>query len=87
LSSREAKLEFGSLSQHSSCYFRFIMANELASGRDWLYGVGMLLLILVVTVILPVQGLKRKDSPYEIPEWQVEQFEKVRSFASIHRNP
>lgn len=67
----------------SICYFRFITANGLASGRDWLYGVGMLLLILVATVILPVQGLKKKDSPYMIPEWQIEQFEKVRNFAAI----
>lgn len=67
----------------AGCYFRFITANGLASGRDWLYGVGMLLLILVATVILPVQGLKKKDSPYMIPEWQIEQFEKVRNFATI----
>ena len=45
----------------------------------------MLLLILVSTVILPVQGLKKKDSPYLIPEWQIDQFEKVRNFASVRR--
>ncbi|MGM9629425.1 HXXEE domain-containing protein [Butyricicoccus sp.] len=66
-------------------YFYYITVNGCADGWDWLFGVGMLLLILVATVILPVQGLKKKDSPYQIPEWPIEQFEKVCSFAAIHK--
>lgn len=66
-------------------YICYIIGNGLAFGKDWLYGVLMLLLILVATVITPVQALKKKDSPYEIPQWQVEQFEKVQDFASIRR--
>ena len=34
--------------------------------------------IVLVTVIFPVQGLKSRNSPYRIPEWQYRQFEKVR---------
>ncbi|MGM9524770.1 MAG: HXXEE domain-containing protein [Peptococcaceae bacterium] len=66
-------------------YFYYITANGLVSGKDWLGGVVMLVVILIATVILPVQGLKKKDSPYTIPEWQVEQLEKVQQFASVHR--
>lgn len=68
-------------------YFVFLYGNHLAGGRDLIYGVLMALLILVVTVVLPVQGLKRKDSPYLIPEIQIQAFEKVWKFASIHKEP
>lgn len=66
-------------------YIRLVSVSGMASGKYWLYAVLMLVLMMVVTVVLPVQGLKRKDSPYEIPEWQVQQFEKVRDFAAIRR--
>lgn len=66
-------------------YIWYITDGSLASGRDWLYGTLMLVLILLITVIAPVQGLKKEDSPYEIPEWQVGQFEKVRDFASFRK--
>lgn len=49
----------------------------LASGSTWAIAVAALAVILIVSVILPVQLLKKKDSPYEIPQWQMEQFEKV----------
>lgn len=49
----------------------------LASGSTWAIAVAALVVILIVSVILPVQLLKKKDSPYEIPQWQLEQFEKV----------
>ena len=39
--------------------------------------------IVLVTVILPVQGLKSRNSPYRIPEWQYRQFEKVRRKCSL----
>lgn len=39
--------------------------------------------IAICTVVGPVQLLKREDSPYDVPEWQVAQLEKVRAFASI----
>lgn len=48
-----------------------------ASASVWAAAVALLLAILVISVILPVQLLKRTDSPYEIPEWQLEQFERV----------
>ncbi|MGN0136669.1 HXXEE domain-containing protein [Anaerotignum sp.] len=67
----------------SISYFSYLLHHCTVTGRDWIFGVGMLLLILVVTILLPVQTMKKKDSPYQIPEWQIQQFEKVRAFASV----
>lgn len=66
-------------------YIYYIVSNGLVVGMDWVYGILMLVLILIVTVIAPVQGLKKKDSPYKIPDWQIQQFEKVQEFAAIKR--
>ncbi|MGN0158935.1 MAG: HXXEE domain-containing protein [Brotaphodocola sp.] len=48
----------------------------LVSGSVWGIAVAALAAILVLTVILPVQLLKNPESPYGIPKWQLEQFEK-----------
>lgn len=66
-------------------YLYFVTHNCSVTGKDWLCAVGLLALIMVCTIILPVQGLKKKDSPYKIPEWQIQQLEKVREFAGIKR--
>lgn len=66
-------------------YFYFICSTSRVSASDWLYGMLMLIFMVICTVILPVQTLKKKDSPYEIPQQQIEQFEKVCRFASIHK--
>lgn len=66
-------------------YFYYICVNDMVKGSDWLYGVLMLILIILLTVIVPVQTMKKKDSAYEIPKWQDEQFEKVKKFASIKK--
>ncbi len=42
----------------------------------WFAAIVTLAVMLSVSVILPVQGMKKKDSPYPIPEWQYEQFKK-----------
>lgn len=36
-----------------------------------------LIFMLLVSVILPVQVLKNKNSKYVIPDWQNEQYEKI----------
>lgn len=50
---------------------------EQTSSFIWTIAVMALVVILISSVILPVQLLKKKDSPYEIPQWQLEQFDKV----------
>ncbi|MGN0162508.1 MAG: HXXEE domain-containing protein, partial [Candidatus Ornithomonoglobus sp.] len=67
-------------------YIYYISSAGISSGADWFFGVLMLAAILALTVILPVQCLKDKNSPYEIPEWQNEQFEKVCKAASLGKN-
>lgn len=55
----------------------------LAGGKCWLAAVAALVAILLITVIMPVQLLKRKDSPYVIPEHQKQQFDKVNQMFHI----
>lgn len=67
----------------SAWYFFLVASQGLASGADWALGALGFVAIAALTVVLPVQGLKRKDSPYDVPQWQVDQLEKVRAFAQI----
>jgi len=67
-------------------YIVFINDHRLATVGDWVWGAFTFVAGFVVTTILPVQLLKDKNSPYIISEWQVHQFEKVKSFASIKKN-
>ena len=46
------------------------------AGMSWIIAFIALVVILLTTVILPVQLLKKRDSEYFIPEWQNQQFEK-----------
>ena len=50
---------------------------KFTSGADWAAAVIATIVIMIVSVILPVQLLKKKNSPYDIPQWQLDQFEKV----------
>jgi hypothetical protein len=50
--------------------------SNLTDAVCWIMAVAALVVILLVSVILPVQLLKKRDSGYYIPEWQNEQFEK-----------
>lgn len=45
--------------------------------KTWIIAVIALIVMLLTSVILPVQGLKDEASPYFIPEWQNKQFEKI----------
>ncbi len=46
-------------------------------GVTWFLSVVFLIFMLLVSVILPVQLLKNKNSKYVIPDWQNEQYEKI----------
>ena len=53
-----------------------VQVAESATAVTWVAAVAALVVMLSVSVILPVQAMKKEDSPYVIPEWQNEQFEK-----------
>lgn len=57
----------------------------LLTGASWLWGIIACLVIVALTVVLPVQGLKNQNSQYPIPDWQLQQFEKVWKFARIKK--
>ena len=67
-------------------YMVFVTGNQLATTWNWIFGVITFVVAFVVTTVLPVQLLKDKNSPYIIPEWQVERFNKVKDFASLTKN-
>lgn len=54
-----------------------ILMFESIAVKTWIIAIIALIVMLVTSVILPVQGLKDKASPYFIPEWQNKQFEKI----------
>ena len=64
-------------------YMIFIIDNQLATTSDWIFGAVAFVSMTALTVIFPVQILKDKNSPYIVPEWQIEQFNKVKEFASL----
>ena len=64
-------------------YMFFIVNNQLVTPLDWFGGVLTFIIAVLLTTILPVQMLKDINSPYPIPESQIEACDKVQSFASI----
>lgn len=66
-------------------YIIFIVNNQLVTGLDWFLGAITFILATIITTILPVQILKDTNSPYPIPEHQVECCDKVQAFASLER--
>lgn len=67
----------------SVCYIAVVTGDGRMSSTDWALAVICFALIAAASVALPVQLLKRTDSPYPIPQWQVDRLEQVRSWASI----
>ncbi|MDO4879819.1 MAG: HXXEE domain-containing protein [Capnocytophaga sp.] len=59
-------------------YFIFIIDNDLITSIGWFYGTSAFVGMVLFSTILPVQLLKNKKSPYVIPEWQVQQQEKLQ---------
>lgn len=67
-----------------SCYYFYqIYQLNLVTGWDWFFGTLAFVAMVALTVILPVQSLKRKDSPYEFSEQQVAKFDQFMSWAKI----
>lgn len=54
-----------------------ILMFESIAVKTWIIAIIALIVMLLTSVILPVQGLKDEASPYFIPEWQNKQFEKI----------
>ena len=66
-------------------YIYYIASNRLAETTDYVLGIVAFFFMIILTTILPVQLLKNRKSKYAIPEWQVEQMNKVQAFASLKR--
>lgn len=64
-------------------YMFFIVNNELVTSLDWVAGALTFIIATLLTTILPVQLLKNVNSPYVVPESQVEACNKVQAFASL----
>ena len=67
----------------SACYIAVVAGGGQMPAGDWILSVACFALIAAVSVVLPVQAMKRADSLYPIPQWQVERLEQVRAWASI----
>lgn len=66
-------------------YIDLVASQHLVSGWDWLYGVLVLLACVIITIILPVQLLKDKETKYVIDHWQVRRCQQVLDFAKVGR--
>lgn len=58
-------------------YIRFVIRHSLVTGWIWTLAILTLIACIVLTIVLPVQALKNKQTPYRIPAWQVKRFEQV----------
>ncbi|MGI6032427.1 MAG: HXXEE domain-containing protein [Coriobacteriales bacterium] len=67
-------------------YIVEVTSLGLVGGIEWLYAVLSFMGIAACCVVAPVQLMKRKDSPFDVPEWQVEQLERVRAVVQISRS-
>ncbi|WP_373754390.1 HXXEE domain-containing protein [Neisseria weixii] len=66
-------------------YFYFVSVNGLAAWITWLGGAAGFVGLMLFTIILPVQCLKNPDSPYAMPDEQVEKFKKLRPCVKSRR--
>ncbi len=67
----------------SIAYMMVAADSGLMDGWGWLFAVLAFLAIALISVVIPVQSLNDEDSPYDVPEWQVEQHEKVKAHTSL----
>lgn len=67
-------------------YMEFVVRNQLVTGIDWFYGILIFFVASILTIIFPVQRYKEANSPYEVPQWQVDAFDKVKRVASLKCN-
>ncbi|MCI1894260.1 MAG: HXXEE domain-containing protein [Lactobacillus sp.] len=66
-------------------YLAYVLTHHLLTTGGWLAAFGMLVACLTVTIILPVQGLKNRNTPYPIDAWQVQRFDQVTNWARIRK--
>lgn len=66
-------------------YIFYIHSHDLANIYTWIGGIVSFLIIFILTVIVPVQGLKDRSSKYIISDWQIERFNKVKAFAQLKK--
>lgn len=66
-------------------YIRFVMKNNLVTGWNWATAVIVLMACILLTIVLPVQALKNKQTSYRIPNWQIKRFHEVCRFAHVGR--
>ena len=66
-------------------YIAHVLTNHLLGTGGWFAAGGMLVACIIVTIILPVQGLKNRNTPYLIDTWQIWRFKQVTHWARIQR--
>lgn len=64
-------------------YIYEVQFNHLVNGWTWCAGFITLVMCILLTIVLPVQTFKNKQTKYRMSDWQVERFRKVTSFARI----
>ncbi|GHV96882.1 hypothetical protein lacNasYZ03_09780 [Lactobacillus nasalidis] len=69
----------------SLAYFIYVSQTGLLAGWGWLWSVLAAALLMAITVVLPVQLLKKEDSACPIPARQLEDYQRVKNFCRIKR--
>lgn len=64
-------------------YIVFIHNHDLAGIFTWISGIITFIIITILTVVLPVQLLKDRNSKYVVSEWQVERYNEVLKHCKI----
>lgn len=66
-------------------YIATVVAAGLMNPGSWAAAVAVLLACIILTILLPVQGLKNRQTKYPIDPWQVRRFKQVTTWATIGR--
>ena len=61
-------------------YIRYVMDHGLVSGHDWLYAVIALAVAAVLIVLLPVMGMKDRNTPYAFSQQELARFSMVEKY-------
>ncbi|WP_424765464.1 HXXEE domain-containing protein [Necropsobacter rosorum] len=64
-------------------YLYYIHTNGLTTAWTWLWGVIGFIFVLASCVILPVQLLKNRNSPYAISDIQLKKYEKITALCRL----
>ncbi|MCY1569965.1 HXXEE domain-containing protein [Staphylococcus pettenkoferi] len=64
-------------------YIVFIHTQDLAGILTWISGIITFIIITILTVVLPVQLLKDRNSKYIISDWQIERYNAVLKHCKI----